>query len=39
VWRLLGRVKGVLKEPQSELKDLKLKEIKGLMIGGWEHDM
>ena len=30
VWRLLCRVKGVLKEKPEEIKDLKLKEIKAL---------
>jgi hypothetical protein len=30
VWRLLCRVKGVLKEKTEEIKDLKLKEIKAL---------
>lgn len=39
VWRLLCRMKGVLKEPTEEVKDLKLKEVKALQIGGWEHDM
>jgi hypothetical protein len=32
-------MKGVLKEPTEEVKDLKLKEVKALQIGGWENDM
>jgi hypothetical protein len=39
VWRLIGRIKTVLKEPYEEIKELKLKEIRALMAGGWEKDM
>jgi len=36
VWRLIGRIKGILKETPLEVKELKLKEIRSLMIINWE---
>lgn len=39
IWRLIGRIKGILQEPVEEIKELKLKEIRSLMIINWEHDM
>lgn len=39
IWRLIGRVKGILKEPVDEIKELKLKEIRSLMVINWENEM
>lgn len=39
VWRLIGRIKTVLKEPYEEVKELKLKEIRALMAIGWENEI
>jgi hypothetical protein len=39
IWRLIGRIKSVLQEPKAEIKDLKYKEIKSLMVINWEHEM
>ena len=37
VWRLIGRIKSIMKEDADEVKELKLKEIRALMTIGWEH--
>lgn len=37
VWRLIGRIKGILKESPEEVKELKLKEIRALMVINWEN--
>jgi hypothetical protein len=39
IWRLIGRIKSVLKESHVVVKDIKLKEIRSLMVIGWEHEM
>ena len=36
---MIGRVKGILKENWVEIKDIKLKEIRSLMIINWEKDI
>jgi hypothetical protein len=39
VWRLIGRIKGILREKFEEIKEIKLKEIRSYMIIDWEHQM
>ena len=39
VWRLIGRIKSILKENSEEIKELKLKEIRALMVINWETEM
>jgi hypothetical protein len=39
IWRLICRIKGILREPFPDIKELKFKEIKSLMIIDWEHQM
>ncbi len=39
VWRLIGRIKGILKEPVEMIKELKLKELRSLMNINWETSM
>eukprot|EP00347_Sterkiella_histriomuscorum_P015302 403357539 len=39
VWRLIGRIKGILKEGHEVVKDLKLKEIRALMNINWENNI
>ncbi len=39
VWRLIGRIKSVLREPFEEIKELKFKEIRSLMVIDWENEM
>ena len=39
IWRLIGRIKSVLRETFEEIKDLKFKEIRSLMIIDWEHQI
>jgi hypothetical protein len=40
VWRLLGRIKGVLREPfDPALKDCKYREVRSLMVIGWENQI
>lgn len=39
IWRLIGRIKSILKEPIAEIKELKLKEMRSLMLINWEHEM
>lgn len=39
IWRLIGRIKSILKEPIDEIKELKLKEMRSLMIINWEHEI
>ena len=39
IWRLIGRIKSVLKEPMDEIKEIKLKEMRSLMLINWEHEM
>lgn len=39
IWRLIGRVKGSLKEPISEIKELKFKEVRCLMKINWHVEI
>lgn len=34
---MIGRIKSVLRESFEEIKELKYKEIRSLMIIDWEH--
>jgi len=35
IWRLVGRIKAILREPSTMIKDLKVKELKSLMKPNW----
>ena len=39
VWRLICRIKGILREPFDVVKDIKYKEIRSLMIIDWENQI
>jgi hypothetical protein len=39
IWRLIGRVKGSLKEPIEEIKEIKMKEIRCLMKINWHVEI
>ena len=39
IWRVIGRVKGSLKEPIEEIKELKLKEIRCLQKINWHVEI
>lgn len=39
MWRLIGRIKSVLREPFDEIKELKFKEIRSLMVIDWENEI
>ena len=39
IWRLIGRIKSGLKEPISEVKDIKMKEIRAIMKINWNVEV
>ena len=39
IWQCVGRVKMVLQEPMSEIKELKMKELRAMMIINWKVDI
>ena len=39
IWRLICRIKSVLREPFESIKELKFKEIRSLMIIDWENQI
>ena len=39
IWRVVGRIKGTLKEPMSEIKEIKLKEIRCMMKINWHVEI
>ncbi|CDW87054.1 tetratricopeptide repeat protein 27 [Stylonychia lemnae] len=39
VWRLICRIKSILKESHENIKSIKLKEIRALQNINWENDM
>ena len=39
VWRLIARIKGILKESPNEIKEIKFKELRSMMALNWENEI